>query len=168
MAQVAVCSQINTKHGFNPLKTKRRPLYLKTHSVPCSPVTGPLCPRGFQEVQAPTFSCHSAHEGGDVVSLTHRPPFSPRKCPWYSFSQGAESTPGSWYGEKDVCHWKKTVTQPGIGPSTVRLVAQPLSHYATPGPIFLVILCVNHNSSVYLRHVTVTSCDDWMYVYTAL
>ena len=28
VAQVAVCSQINTKHGFNPLNTKRRPLYL--------------------------------------------------------------------------------------------------------------------------------------------
>jgi len=33
VAQVAVCSQINTKHDFNPLKTKRRPLYLKTQSV---------------------------------------------------------------------------------------------------------------------------------------
>ena len=33
----AVCSQIHTKH-FNPLKTKRRPLYLKTQSVPrCKP-----------------------------------------------------------------------------------------------------------------------------------
>jgi len=29
VAQVAVCSQINTKHGINPLKTKRRLLYLK-------------------------------------------------------------------------------------------------------------------------------------------
>jgi len=37
VAQVAVCSQINTKHiNINPLKTKRRPLYLKTHSVPRS------------------------------------------------------------------------------------------------------------------------------------
>jgi len=33
VAQVAVCSQINTKHGFNPLNTKCRPLYLKTQSV---------------------------------------------------------------------------------------------------------------------------------------
>jgi len=35
VAQVAVCSQINTKHGFNPLQTKRRPLYLKIQSVRC-------------------------------------------------------------------------------------------------------------------------------------
>jgi len=39
VAQVAICSQINTKHinavwAYNPLKTKRRPLYLKTQSVP--------------------------------------------------------------------------------------------------------------------------------------
>jgi len=34
VAQVTVCSQINTKHGFNPLQMKRRPLYLKIHSVP--------------------------------------------------------------------------------------------------------------------------------------
>ena len=36
VAQVAVCSEINTstKHGFNHLNTKRRPLYLKTQSVP--------------------------------------------------------------------------------------------------------------------------------------
>jgi len=36
VAQVAVCSQINTKHAFNPLQTNRRPLYLKTQSVPRS------------------------------------------------------------------------------------------------------------------------------------
>ena len=31
--------------------------------------------------------------------------------------------------------WKKSpVTPPGIDPGTVRLVAQRLNHYATPGP----------------------------------
>jgi hypothetical protein len=39
---------------------------------------------------------------------------------WYSFSLRAESTPGPWFGRKD--------------PGTVRLVAQRLNHYATPGP----------------------------------
>ena len=34
-------------------------------------------------------------------------------------------------------HGKKpTVTLPGIDPGTVRLVAQRLNHYATPGPIY--------------------------------
>jgi hypothetical protein len=30
---------------------------------------------------------------------------------------------------------KNPVTSPGIDPGTVRLVAQRLNHYATPGPI---------------------------------
>jgi hypothetical protein len=32
--------------------------------------------------------------------------FTTRKCSWYSFSLGAESTPGPWYGRKEICHWK--------------------------------------------------------------
>jgi hypothetical protein len=32
--------------------------------------------------------------------------FTPRKCSWYSFSLGAESTPRPWYGRKEICHWK--------------------------------------------------------------
>jgi hypothetical protein len=70
------------------------------------PVAGPVWPRGFQEVGAPRFSWHAAHEGGEVVSLTHRSPLPPRKCSWYSFSLGAESTPGPWCGRKEICHWK--------------------------------------------------------------
>jgi hypothetical protein len=35
---------------------------------------------------------HSAHEGGRVVTLTHRPPLPPG-ISWYSFLE-AESTPG--------------------------------------------------------------------------
>ena len=33
---------------------------------------------------------------------------------------------------------KSQVTPPGIDPGTVRLVAQRLNHYATPGPQFVV------------------------------
>jgi hypothetical protein len=32
--------------------------------------------------------------------------FTPRKYSWYSFSLGAESTPGPWYGQKEIRHWK--------------------------------------------------------------
>jgi len=32
--------------------------------------------------------------------------FTSRKCSWYSFSLGAESTSGPWYGRKEICHWK--------------------------------------------------------------
>jgi hypothetical protein len=27
----------------------------------------------------------TARDGGKVVSLTHRPPLTPRKCTWYSY-----------------------------------------------------------------------------------
>jgi len=40
------------------------------------------------------ISRQSAHEGGKIVSLTHRPPLPPRKHSWYSFLLEAESTPG--------------------------------------------------------------------------
>ena len=56
--------------------------------------------------------------------------FTPRKCPWYSFSLGAESTPRPWYGRKEYVTEKPSDTT-----GTVRLVAQRLNHYATPGPI---------------------------------
>jgi hypothetical protein len=42
------------------------------------------------------------NEGGEVVSLTHRPPL-PQECSWYSFLLGAESTPGPWCGRKEIC-----------------------------------------------------------------
>jgi hypothetical protein len=40
------------------------------------------------------ISRKSAHEGGKVVSPTHRPPLPPRNYSWYSFLLEAESTPG--------------------------------------------------------------------------
>jgi hypothetical protein len=40
------------------------------------------------------ISRQSAHEGGKIVSPTHRSPLPPRKDCWYSFLLEAESTPG--------------------------------------------------------------------------
>jgi hypothetical protein len=40
------------------------------------------------------ISRQSAHEGGKVVSPTHRPPLPPRKVSWYSFLLESDSTPG--------------------------------------------------------------------------
>ena len=57
------------------------------------------------------ISRQSAHEGGKVVSRTHRPPLPPRKYSWYSFLLETESTPG-------------LMTPSGIEPATFRLVAQ--------------------------------------------
>jgi hypothetical protein len=40
---------------------------------------------GLQEVAVPRISRQSAHEGGKVVSSTHRPPLPPIRYPWYLF-----------------------------------------------------------------------------------
>jgi len=40
------------------------------------------------------ISRQSAHEGGKVVSPTHRPSLPPGKYSWYSFLLEAKSTPG--------------------------------------------------------------------------
>jgi hypothetical protein len=95
----------------------------REREIEMSPLTGPVSPRGFQEVQAPRFPRHSAREGGEVVSLTHRSPLPPRKCSWYSFSIGSEWTVG-----RNMSLKSSDTT------GTVRLVAQRLNHYATPGP----------------------------------
>jgi hypothetical protein len=50
------------------------------------------------------MSRQSAHEGGKVVSPTHRPPLSPRNYSWYSFLLEAESTPGPQCGRKDYAN----------------------------------------------------------------
>ena len=39
----------------------------------------------FRGVWGSQISRQSVHEGGKVVSLTHRPPLAPRKYSWYSF-----------------------------------------------------------------------------------
>ena len=60
----------------------------------------------------------------------------PRRNPWYSLSE-AESTSGHMVlsGEPRK---KSPVTPLGIDPGTVRLVAQCLNHYATPGPCLVI------------------------------
>ena len=47
---------------------------------------------GSRKLKFPDFMT-TAQDGGKVVSLTHRSPFTPRKYTWYSFLLEAESTP---------------------------------------------------------------------------
>ena len=58
-----------------------------------SPIAGPRCPEGSRKLRFPDYVT-MAQYGGKVVSLTHRPLFTPRKYSWYSFLLEAESTPG--------------------------------------------------------------------------
>ena len=55
----------------------------------------------------------------------------PRRNPWYF--QRLSRPQGTWFRRGEP-RKKSPVTPPGIDPGTVRLVAQCLNHYPTPGP----------------------------------
>ena len=58
--------------------------------------------------------------------------FTPGEIPGTHF-QGLSRPQRTWFRRREP--WKKSpVTPPGIDRGTVRLVAQCLNHYATPGP----------------------------------
>jgi hypothetical protein len=59
--------------------------------------------------------------------------FTPGEIPGTHF-QGLCRPQGTWFCRKEP-RKKSPVTPPGIDPGTVRLVAQRLNHYASPGPI---------------------------------
>jgi hypothetical protein len=47
----------------------------------------PWKPTGWWDVEVPTFSLDNRHiDGGEVISLTRRPPFTPRRIPDTRFS----------------------------------------------------------------------------------
>jgi hypothetical protein len=58
------------------------------------PVTGRDSPQGCETSRLPHFLDNRLTDGGEVVSLTHRPPFTPGEDSWYLFLLEAESTPG--------------------------------------------------------------------------
>ena len=87
-------------------------------------------PRGFGSVKALDFLDVRHYKGGRSSAIrTGR--FYPSRNPWYSFSE-AESTPGHMVPSEP--QKKSPAKPPGIDPGTVRLIAQCLNHYATPGP----------------------------------
>jgi hypothetical protein len=48
---------------------------------------------------------------------------------------------------------KNPVTPPGIGPGTVRLVAQRLNHYAIPGPQLYIYILLNEMTYSIVRMI---------------
>jgi hypothetical protein len=85
------------------------------------------------------ISWHSAHEGGEVLSLTHRPPLRPGNVPGTHFHYGLSQPQGCGMVGRDMS-LKNPVTPLGIDPRTIRLVAQRLNHYATPGPMWTIYI----------------------------
>jgi hypothetical protein len=58
------------------------------------PVTGRGGPWGCERSRLPHYVGNRPRDGGKVVSLARRPPFTPQEDSWYSFLLEAESTPG--------------------------------------------------------------------------
>jgi hypothetical protein len=59
--------------------------------------------------------------------------FTPGEIPCTPFQRLIRSQ-GTWFCRKEP-QKKSQVTPPGIDPGTVRLLAQCLNYYATPGPL---------------------------------
>jgi hypothetical protein len=78
-------------------------------------------------------SWYSAREGGEVVSLTYRPPLHSGMFLVLIFTKGWVDPRAMVRSEGDMS-LKLPVTPPGVDPGTVRIVAQHLNDYATPGP----------------------------------
>jgi hypothetical protein len=72
----------------------------------------------------------SAHEGGKVVSPTHRPPLSPGNIPVLISVRGWVD-PRAIVRPEGLCQWKIPVTPSRIDPATFRFLVQCLNHRAT-------------------------------------
>jgi len=99
------------------------------------------------------------HYKGGKSSAKRTGRLYPRRDPWYSLSE-AESTSGHMV--LSGVPWKKSpVTPPGIESGTVRLVAQRLNHYDTPGPY----IYEDTHTYAYIYLHTQTHIHTYIYIY---
>ena len=89
----------------------------KGKAVPLQALTGP----GGWGSQ---ISRQSAHEGGKVVSLMHRPPLPPKEVFLVLISVRGWVDTSAIVRREGLCQWKIPMKLLGIEPATFRLVAQ--------------------------------------------
>jgi hypothetical protein len=85
---VAFSININNRILFNPNSDI---LVLKGKDIA---VTGREGPEGSEKSRFPHFQDNRPTDGGEVISPTRQPPFTPQEDSWYSLLLEAESTPG--------------------------------------------------------------------------
>jgi len=98
-------------------------------------------PRGW----VPQISRHSAHEGGKVVSPTHRLPLPPWNIPGTHFCWRL-SRSRAIVRPEGLCQWKIPITPSGIEPATFQLLAQCLNqlrHHVPPVCTVRIFNCSN-------------------------
>ena len=121
----------------------------------------PNRPDGAQRVPGglgSQISWHSAREGVEVISLTHRPPLPPGMFLVLIFTRGWID-PRTMERSEGNMSLKIQVTPPGIDTGTVRLVAQRLNRYATPDPLMTIwVVCVNDLAT------TEVDCGTWQII----
>jgi hypothetical protein len=120
-------------------------------------------PQGSRRLRLPDF--HDIRHMKVVRSSALRTGrLYPQECSWYSFSQGAESTPGPWYGRKEYVTEKSSDTTGNRSRDRPTSSAAPLPLcYPRPPPCWKVILkFLNYLSCFYLLKASTRSCS--MYI----